>query len=175
MTATCASAEDLLMKLAQLGMGVAQRLHDVILKTEEPERVASLGIAYHQVSRGIRQSLALRVRFVAGVLPVARMAPRTPQPASGTPAAARTERTGWTEHERLEGDDALLDELDRLCDAAEDEPVDIAHAERVIAAGLARIQSETARLTMPTPAARSAASRTALLGGAATRRVMDSS
>jgi hypothetical protein len=174
MTTANPTVEEMLMDLAQLGMGVARRLHDVIAEVDEPERVASLAIAYHQVSRGVRQSLVLRSRFEAGIAPVQRAAPLARQPASAAPATPRPERIGWNEHERLEADDSLLEALDRISDAAEDEPLDIAEAERVITAGLARIRSETARLTMPPRAVR-AATRTALLGATAARRVMDSS
>lgn len=63
-----AAEEALLMELARLGMGMARQLHDVALKTTDPGPLVALATAYQHVSRGVRQSLALKARFAAGTV-----------------------------------------------------------------------------------------------------------
>jgi hypothetical protein len=93
-----AAEEALLMELAQLGMGMVRHLHQAVLATTDPERLLTLVTAYHRVSRGVRQSLALRARFAAGtVAPAPRAAAASPAP--DTPRS-ETERADWNEYER---------------------------------------------------------------------------
>jgi hypothetical protein len=177
-----------LTQLAELGLGMAQRLHDVALATDDPEQVAALGTAYHQVSRGVRQSLALQARFAAGSFPAERaVRPAAPSPTPLPATRVETERTGWDEYERPdcnESLDELLEELDGIADLPEGERLDIVRAERAIEAGLARIRSDLTAVSrtpalaaMPAlrPQAAKLAGRAALLGGAAALRVVNSS
>lgn len=166
--------------LAALGMGLARRLHDAAQGTDDLEALARIGTAFHQVSRGVRQSLALKARFASG--------PRAPEAApqsaaarvaaNAAPARDRPERTGWNEYERLESDE-LIDELDRLADLPEDEPVDFARLEAALEAGVARLRRGVLALRPTTvklrPDAAPAARRASLMGGAASLRLVDSS
>lgn len=199
MTAPATTADEALLlgELATLGMGLAQRLHDAAQTTDDLEALARLGAAFHQVSRGVRQSLALKARFAAGWVPAARSpevavapAPRASQAAAAPvpDRPARTEPTGWTEYERLDSDE-LLDELDRLAEGPEDEPIDVARFEAALEAGVARLRRGLLALR-PTPRAQPAARshpgprftsapragpRAALINGAAALRLADSS
>ena len=58
----------LLMELAHLGMGMARKVHEAALATtaSETDKLLALVTAYQHMSRGVRQSLALRARFAAG-------------------------------------------------------------------------------------------------------------
>lgn len=172
--------------LAALGMGVAERLHDVAQTTAEPEALARLGAAFHQVSRSVRQSLALQARFASGWAPAGHAPEVTPAP-SPAPAAAnaapgrdRPERTGWDEYERLE-DEPLIDALDLVADLPEDEPVEFARLEAALEAGVARLRRGVQALRPATgyvtrgPNAGPAARRASLMGGAANLRLVDSS
>lgn len=170
----------LLWRLADLGMGVAQRLHDTLLATDDLDAQARIGVAFHHVSRGVRQSLALEARFVAGWTPAVGRAP--PQPVAAVaptpehPARERPEATGWNEYERLDCDE-LIDELDRLADTPEDEPIDAERLEAALEAGLARFRRGVLALRprpklAPTPAR---PSRAGLMNGAAVLRVVNSS
>lgn len=170
--------------LAALGMGLARRLHDAAQGTDDLEALARIGTAFHQVSRGVRQSLALKARFASGWVPRASeatpKATASPAPVAVTaPARDRPEPTGWNEYERLEGDE-LIDELDRLADLPEDEPVDFARLEAALEAGVARLRRgvlalRPATAPKPAPNAGPAARRANLMGGAASLRLVDSS
>jgi hypothetical protein len=178
-----ADETELLGELAALGMGLAERLHDVAQTTEDPEALARLGAAFHQVSRSVRQSLALQARFASGWVPAGHAPEVTPRP-SPAPAAANAaparERTGWDEYERLE-DEQLIDELDLVADLPEDEPVEFARLEAALEAGVARLRRGVLALRPATvgmalrPNARPAARRASLMGGAASLRLVDSS
>lgn len=166
-----------LEQLAVLGMGMAQRLHDAALATQDLDHLARIGMAFHHVSRGVRQCLALEARFAAGWTPrdaQTRPVATPPQPAPERPARERTEPTGWSEHERLDCDE-LLDELDHLAETPEDEPVDLKRLEKALEAGVARFQRGVMALQakprprlaiVPKPA-----SRASLMTGAALRMV----
>jgi hypothetical protein len=199
MNTSAATADErlLLGELARLGVGLAQRLHDAAQTTDDLEALARLGAAFHQVSRGVRQSLALKARFAAGWVPAARapQAAVAPEIARGAPQAApadatRPEATGWTEYERLDSDE-LIDELDRLAELPEDEPIDVARFEAALEAGVARLRRGLLALrphpaprNQPAARARSGprltpaprpGSRAGLMNGAAALRLADSS
>jgi hypothetical protein len=52
-----------LAELAELGLGVARRLAELALAAETPKEAADLGVAFHRVSRSVRQTLALDARL----------------------------------------------------------------------------------------------------------------
>lgn len=170
----------LLWRLANLGMGVAQRLHDTLLTTEDLDAQARIGVAFHHVSRGVRQSLALEARLAAGWTPVARPAkpeppatdtqPPTPERAAREP----TEPTGWNEYERLDCDE-LVDELDRLADTPEDEPIDLERLDAALEAGVARLRRGVRALRPRPVSTPRRAPRASLMAGAAVLRLVDSS
>jgi len=194
MTTLAATADEALLlgELATLGMGLARRLHDAAHTTEDLEALARVGAAFHQVSRGVRQSLALKARFAAGWVPTAPAAAATRGIAPSAPPAApaperppRAESTGWTEYERLDSDE-LLDELDELADLPEDEPINVARFEAALEAGVARLRQGVLALRAPAapkahPAPRLASAapkpspRAGLMNGAAALRLVDSS
>jgi hypothetical protein len=109
-----AAEQALLLELAQLGLGMARQLHDATLATTDPEVLVPLANAYSKLSRGVRQSLALRARFAAGTVANERKARAETAPRSEPrPQAERadwTERPDWNERfdaldvERLGGD-----------------------------------------------------------------------
>jgi hypothetical protein len=176
--ATMAKEIELLEQLAALGMGMAQRLHDAAQTTDDQDALARIGMAFHHISRGVRQSLALKARFTAGWVPTARAAEPAPiaAPPPPAPTRERTESTGWNEYERLDSEE-LLDELDRLADAPEDEPIDLERLEAALEAGVARLQRGVLALR-PKPklaAVSRPASRADLLNGAMRLQVVNSS
>jgi len=170
--------------LAALGMGLAERLHDAAQTTEDPEALARLGAAFHQVSRSVRQSLALQARFASGWVPAGHAHEVTPRPApaaaNATPKRDWPEPTGWNEYERLE-DEKLIDELDRVADLPEDQPIEFARLEAALEAGVARLRRGVLALRPATasttlrPNAGPDARRASLMGGAASLRLVDSS
>ena len=171
----------LLDELANLGMSMARRLNEAALTSNDLDLLARIGGAFHQVSRGVRQTLALRARFAAGWTPaVVQPAPvaATPTPPS-TPMPDRTARerpeaTGWSEYERLDCDE-LLDDLDRLADTPEDEPIDFERLEKALEAGVARLHRGIQALRPdPRPPIRPPPRRK-LLNGAAVLRAVNSS
>lgn len=170
---------ELLDQLAALGMGMAQRLHDAAQAAEDPDALVRIGMAFHHISRGVRQSLALTARFAAGwapTAPAAQAAPAAPQAPPSAPSRERPESTGWNEYERLDCEERL-DALDRLADAPEDEPLDFEHLEAALEAGVARLQRGVMALRpKPKLAATSRpASRASLLNGAARLQLVNSS
>ena len=183
MSGDAALEDPLLDQLAQLGLGMARRLHDVSMATDDPLQLAALGTAFHQVSRGVRQSLALKARFAAGT-PFAERPAReaTAPPPPASPPRIETERTGWNEYGRLDCDE-LLEELDRILEVPEGEPLDFEHADRVFAAvrtqlrrDLTVVSRNPALAAIPAlqPHAKALSARAALLGGGSLR-VVDSS
>ena len=86
----------LLMELAHLGMGMARKVHEAALATtaSETDKLLALVTAYQHMSRGVRQSLALRARFAAGTAAPALRA-----------EANRSARSADDDEERDENDD----------------------------------------------------------------------
>ncbi len=54
----------ILARLSELGLAQAERLHDRAMAAEDPKTAADLGLTFHRVSRGIRQSIALEAKLV---------------------------------------------------------------------------------------------------------------
>jgi len=171
--ADTAAEEALLLELAQLGMGVARQLHQATLATTDAESLLPLATAFHQVGRGVRQSLALRARFAAGTVAPERAArpEATPSPAAPRPDA---ERADWSDYERPDWNERF---------AANAEPPDVEHTNGDVDACRTRIRRDLtvvsrtpALATIPALRAPAAAlaGRAALLGTAALR-VVDSS
>lgn len=119
-----AAEEALLMELAQLGMGLARQVQQVALATTDAAPLVALATAFHHLSRGVRQSLALRARFAAGTVASERarrneaavpateterpddLRPDTlERPDVERPNGAETERPDW--HTRLPANERL--------------------------------------------------------------------
>jgi hypothetical protein len=169
-----AAEEALLMELAELGMGLARRLHETVLATRDPEQLIALTTAFHHVGRGVRQSLALRARFAAGTVAPERAA--RPEAAPSPPAAPRpeVERAGWTEYERPDWNTRVAANAEALDVELTDGDIDACRAR--IRRDLTVVSRTPALAAIPAlqPLARTLAGRAALLGGVALR-VVDSS
>ena len=166
-----AAEEALLMELAQLGMGMARQLHDAALATRDAERLVALSAAYCKVSRGIRQSLALRARFAAGTVAAPERTARPEAEPAASTARSEAERPDWNERERPDWHErfATAEPLERL----HDDP-DVCRAR--IRRDLTIVSRTPALAAIPglRPHAAALAGRAALLGSA-TLRLVDTS
>ena len=168
-----AAEEALLLELAQLGMGMARRLHETALATTETAELVALANAYHHTSRGVRQSLALKARFAAGTV--------APQPRAPAEAAAsakprpEAERPDWTEYERPDWNERFAVRAEAL-DVDLTGDVDACRAR--IGRDLTVVSRNPKLAAIPAlqPHAQALAARTALLlRGTAALRAVDSS
>lgn len=156
----------LLLELAQLGMDMARRVHEAACATTDVEPLVALMNAFHQMSRGVRQSLALRARFAAGTV-VTERATTAEAASPRAPAAERpdVERPDWSDYERPDWNE-------RLATAAE--PLDLERMDADPDVCRTRIRRDLT-IVSRTPALRAPAAalagRAALLGGAALRLV----
>jgi len=127
-----------LAELAEAGMAMVRRLSDAMLRTEDAQTQAQLGLAFHRVSRTIRQTLALEFRLMQEPRRDERgAAARTPPP-EPRPPRPPAERTGWNEYEPDDSDEAL-DELDALLEADE---VDLDDVHEAVEACIANIRRD---------------------------------
>lgn len=130
-----------LAELAEAGMAMVRRLSDAMLQTKDVQTQAQLGLAFHRVSRAVRQTMALEFRLAQAARREEREAAAPPRPApSPVPRPPRppTERTGWNEYESDDSDEAL-DELDALLDA---EDVDLDDVHEAVETCIARIRHD---------------------------------
>ena len=162
-----AAEQALLMELAHLGMGMARKVHDATLATtsSEVDKLLALVTAYQHMSRGVRQSLALRARFAAGTVVIERKpsADRDTERPERPDAEERDddyERPDW--HTRLERPEAV----ERL---HADDNVNRARIARDLTI-VSRTPALTAIPALQAPAA-ALAGRAALLTGASLRLV----
>ena len=165
-----AAEEALLLELAQLGMGVARQLHQAVLATTDVEPLLALAAAYHKVSRGVRQSLALRARFAAGTVAPERT---TRAEAAQPPAAPRSEieRADWNDYERPDWNERLDIGAERLDPERLDDDLEVCRTR--IRRDLTIVSRTPALANIPAlrPHAATLAGRAALLGGASLRLV----
>lgn len=160
-----AAEQALLMELAQLGMGMARQLHGVALNTTETDPLVALATAYHHVSRGVRQSLALKARFAAGTV-----APeRATRAEAAAPAPEHPERLDRAERPESPDWHTRLPANERLETLDPDDDVNRAR----IARDLTIVSRTPALARIPTLQAPAAAlaGRAALLTGATLRLV----
>jgi hypothetical protein len=61
-----------LAELSELGMTLARALHEKALAAETPQQACELGLAFHRISRSVRQTLALEARLERDRLRLAR-------------------------------------------------------------------------------------------------------
>lgn len=102
-------------ELAETGMVMVRELSAAMLATDDRQTQAQLGLAYHRVSRAVRQTVALEFRLFYERPREARPAP-PPTPPKPTPPRPPAIRTGWNEYERDDSREKL-DDLDDLMDA----------------------------------------------------------
>jgi hypothetical protein len=161
-----AAEEALLLELAQLGMAMARKVHEAALAADDTDRLIDLATAFHRMSRGVRQSLALRARFAAGTVIVDR---KTPAEAAAPPrpAAERSERPDGSDYERPDWHERLASEPLETLHA--DDDVNRARIRRDLTI-VSRTPSLAAIPALQAPAA-TLAGRAALLGGASLRLV----
>ncbi|MBU1375491.1 MAG: hypothetical protein KKE02_08145 [Alphaproteobacteria bacterium] len=162
-----------LAELAETGMVMVRRLSAAMLATDDVQTQAQLGLAYHRVSRAVRQTIALEFRLSQDARREDRPAPSRPTPpseaAAPSPPRPQAERVGWNEYERDDSYEALED-LDVLLDA-EDLDLDAVH--EAVETCIARIRHDLDAEPMPgagvTVLARPSPGRTRdrLLGSAA--------
>jgi hypothetical protein len=161
-------------------MAMVRRLSDAMLQADDVQTQVQIGLAFHRVSRAVRQTMALEFRLSQE----ARRAEHSPKPRPATPtplepAVSRPspERVGWNEYERDDSDEAL-DALDELLEAEE---LDIEAVHEAVEASMDRIRRDIAadpllvkagvletggRTAAPLPRNR----RSELLGGATSAR-----
>jgi hypothetical protein len=164
-----------LAELAEAGMAMVRRLGEAMARTEDVQTQAQLGLAFHRVSRAVRQTMALEFRLMqeARREELAAAPARSPPP-EPRPPRPPTERIGWDEYESDNSDEAL-DALDVLL---EDEDFDldavhgavetcVARIRRDIDADAALAQAATAPAGRPAPKPNPGGRRSKLLGGAA--------
>ncbi|MDB5417318.1 MAG: hypothetical protein JWP50_737, partial [Phenylobacterium sp.] len=112
-----------LQLLFQRGLELALKIQDDAMEAETADERARLGSAFHRISRGVRQTAALRAKLAGHVtrgereqaaevlsLETARVARRKAQ------VKATVERLIWTETETQEREDHLCDLLETFLD-----------------------------------------------------------
>jgi hypothetical protein len=115
-----------LAELAELGLTLARTLHEKALAAETPEAACELGLAFHRISRSVRQTLALEARLEREHLRLAREADEERQELERrrvdglaqrkARVRAAVEQLIWIEAEEPEAEE-LRDELDDRLDA----------------------------------------------------------
>jgi hypothetical protein len=120
--------DGLLTRLADLGMSLAEDLHARALAAKDDKSANDLALAFHRISRSVRQTLALEARFERDAKLAAREEAR--QLASETLDRVQKKRSQirraisrdvWSEYEGDEAE-ALLDDLDAwVFEASEDD------------------------------------------------------
>jgi hypothetical protein len=53
----------ILARLSELGLSLAETVHERALSAETPAQTAELGLAFHRISRSVRQTLALEAKL----------------------------------------------------------------------------------------------------------------
>lgn len=166
-----------LAELAEAGMGMVRRLSEAMLATDDLQTQAQVGLAFHRVSRAVRQTIALEFRLTqeprrpASATVTARPASQPEAGVTPAPPRVRPERTSWSEYESDDSDE-LLDELDELLDA-EDPDLDAVH--EAVEACIAGIRDELDAAAPPAmgdmpPSSAARESRLPLPGGRGHRR-----
>jgi hypothetical protein len=144
----------ILGELAELGLSLARAVHERALAAETPEATSELALAFHRISRSVRQTLALEAKIEHD---------RSRQDREVRADAARgrengvtrrkhqlrmaVERSVWNEAEGAEAE-RLLDELD---DILEEEVLSDAFTEGPLEAHIARIRADLGLAANDTP------------------------
>ena len=127
-----------LAELTELGLSLARDLHACALAEPDPKAKAETALAFHRVSRSVRQSMALEARLKRDLMRQDQEARAEAVQAAETRVRTRkaqvraaVERLIWTEAESDEDAERLIDDLsERLDEAAlhqgfADDPVEM--------------------------------------------------
>lgn len=127
-----------LAELTELGLSLARDLHACALAEPDPKTKAETALAFHRVSRSVRQSMALEARLKRDLARQDQEARAEAVRAAETQVRTRkaqvraaVERLIWTEAENDEEAERLIDELgEHLEEAAlhegfADDPVEV--------------------------------------------------
>ena len=135
----------ILGELAELGLSLARVVHERALAAETPEATSELALAFHRISRSVRQTLALeakleRDRARNDVEVRAEAARRRDNDVTRRKHQVRmaVERLVWNEAEGAEAE-RLLDEFD---DILEEEALSDAFTEGPVEAHIARLRAD---------------------------------
>lgn len=127
-----------LAELTELGLSLARDLHACALAEPDPRTKAETALAFHRVSRSVRQSMALEARLKRDLMRDDREA--RAEAVQAAEALVRTrkaqvraavERLIWTEAENDEEAERLIDQLGEHLDEAAlhqgfaDDPVEV--------------------------------------------------
>jgi hypothetical protein len=159
-----------LLELAELGMGFVRRIAAALDADPDTKTLLALVNAHCDVGRGIRQSIALRLRIAGGSFAAPRAAAETDPDAESEEREERgdrPERCDWNEYERPDWETPL-----RLTgDPAHDDDA-IATA---VETAVRRIRKSYANAEAILDPDRRAKGRAALLAGSAPLRLTDTS
>jgi len=132
-------------ELAELGMTLVRGLHEQALAAATPEAADRLALAFHRLSRSVRQTLALEARLVRERRrdaiedgKIAAEARRARVGARKSQANAALSRLIWREAERGEIGELLVELKQRL----DEEALDEAFADGPVEALIARIRKD---------------------------------
>ena len=158
----------LLGELAELGMGAARRLSAAIKAAPDPATLCDVTEAFCDVSRGVRQSIALGMRIRSGSFAAQRAAPQAADrdlDEEREERPDRPERCDWNEYERPDYETPL-----RLTG---DEAADAEAIAAAVETAVTRIRKSyaTAEAVLARPPERRPTGRAALLSGSAVRLV----
>jgi hypothetical protein len=158
-------------ELCELGMDVVRRIAVALEAAEDTPTLIALADAHCDVARGVRQSIALRLRIRSGGFAVQRAAPDPDAEPEEREEPAdpedRPERCDWNEYERPDWETPL-----RLTgDPAHDEPAIQAAVETAVR----RIRKTYAKAEAVLDPERRPKGRKALLAGSAPLRLADTS
>jgi hypothetical protein len=114
-----------LQLLFQRGLDLALKIQDDAMAAKTADERAKLGAAFHRISRGVRQTAALRVKLAGDAVRCEREVRTEVRREAARRVAQRrqrveatVERLIWTEYEDAEAE-VLVDDLDMLLDEAE--------------------------------------------------------
>lgn len=156
----------ILARLSELGLSLAETVHQRALAAETPAETAELGLAFHRISRSVRQTLALEAQLERGRLQDAAQDRAVAERSREALVQHRraqvrlaVERLIWDEHEDRDEVEDLLDglhqrlDLQSLTDDFITTPVE-AHIQRLCAdLGLAHADEDDASVATPRPSA----------------------
>ena len=131
-----------LAELAEVGMHMVRRLSAAMSQTDDIQIQAQIGLAFHRVSRAVRQTMALEFRLAQAAHreAVALQSPSPTRASAPAPPRPPAERVGWNEYERADSDEPL-DALDELLEA---EDLDAEAVHEAVETTMARLRRDLA-------------------------------
>lgn len=159
-----------LFELAELDMGLVRRLSVAVEAAEDTPTLLALVDAHCDAGRGVRQSIALRLRIASGSFAAPRTVGVEAEPDErGDPVdrEERPERADWNEYERADWETPL-----RLTGNPAHDEAAIAAAVETAVVKVRRSYAKALKVLEPE---RRPTSRAALLAGSAPLRLADTS